>query len=76
MMVLLIERDDPSIIVVGTSSGVFVSEDGGSNWVSASEGFEGTPVYEVRQSWRSFEEGNGRPGEIYLLPSVEVFGPR
>ena len=62
----IIDRDDPNIIVVGTSSGVFVSEDGGSNWVSASEGFEGTPVYEVRQSWRSFDEGNGRPGEIYI----------
>ena len=23
-------------------------------------------MYEVRQSWRSFDEGNGRPGEIYI----------
>ena len=23
-------------------------------------------MYEVRQNWRSFDEGNGRPGEIYL----------
>jgi hypothetical protein len=61
----IIDRNDPNIIVVGTSSGVFVTEDGGSNWTNASAGFEGTPVYEVRQSWRTFEEGNGRPGEIY-----------
>jgi len=62
----IIDRDNPNIIVTGTSSGVFVSEDGGSNWTTASAGFEGTPVYEVRQSWRTADDGNGRPGEIYI----------
>ena len=62
----IIDRDNPNIIVAGTSSGVFVSEDGGSNWTTASAGFEGTPVYEVRQSWRTADEGNGRPGDIYV----------
>ncbi len=62
----IIDRNDPDIIVVGTSSGVFVTENGGASWENASTGFEGVPVYEVRQSWRTFEEGNGRPGEIYL----------
>ncbi|MEY3682963.1 MAG: hypothetical protein RLZZ289_1498 [Bacteroidota bacterium] len=62
----IIDRNNPDIIVVGTSSGAFVSENGGLTWENASAGFEGTPVYEVRQNWRSFDEGNGRPGEIYL----------
>jgi len=62
----IIDRNDPDIIVVGTSSGVFVTENGGASWENASTGFEGVPVYEVRQSWRTFEEGNGRPGEIYI----------
>jgi len=62
----IIDRDDPNIIVVGTSEGVFVTENGGASWENASAGFEGTPVYEVRQSWRTFEEGNNRPGEIYI----------
>lgn len=62
----IIDRDDSDIIVVGTSNGVFVTENGGASWEYASTGFEGTPVYEVRQSWRTFEEGNGRPGEIYI----------
>lgn len=62
----IIDRNDPDILVVGTSSGAWVSENGGATWENASTGFEGTPVYEVRQSWRSFDEGNGRPGEIYL----------
>jgi hypothetical protein len=62
----IIDRDDPNIIVVGTSEGAFVTENGGASWENASAGFEGTPVYEVRQSWRTFEEGNNRPGEIYI----------
>ena len=62
----IIDRNNPDIIVVGTSSGVFVTENGGASWENSSTGFEGTPVYEVRQSWRSFGEGNGRPGEIYI----------
>jgi hypothetical protein len=62
----IIDRDDADIIVVGTSEGVFVTEDGGATWGNASTGFEGVPVFHVRQSWRTFNEGNGRPGEIYI----------
>jgi len=62
----IIDRDDSDIIVVGTSEGVFVTEDGGAVWENASAGFEGTPVYEVRQSWRTWDEGSRRPGEIYI----------
>jgi hypothetical protein len=62
----IIDRDDSDIIVVGTSEGVVVTEDGGGTWENASAGFEGTPVFEVRQSWRTWDEGNARPGEIYI----------
>lgn len=62
----IIDRDDSEILVVGTSEGVWVTEDGGGLWENASTGFEGTPVYEVRQSWRTWDEGNARPGEIYI----------
>jgi photosystem II stability/assembly factor-like uncharacterized protein len=62
----IIDRDDSDIIVLGTSEGVYVTEDGGGKWENASTGFEGTPVYEVRQSWRTWDEGNRRPGEIYI----------
>ena len=62
----IIDRDDSDILVVGTAAGVFVTEDGGATWENASAGFEGTPVYEVRQSWRTWDEGNRRPGEIYI----------
>jgi hypothetical protein len=62
----IIDRNNPDVLVVGTSSGAFVSVNGGLTWENASTGFEGTPVYEVRQNWRTFDEGNGRPGEIYI----------
>ena len=62
----IIDRNNPDVIVVGTSSGAFISTNGGTSWENSSAGFEGTPVYEVRQSWRTFDEGNDRPGEIYL----------
>jgi hypothetical protein len=62
----IIDREDDQILVVGTSHGVFVTEDGGTTWEDGSIGFCGTPVYEVRQSWRSWDEGNFRPGEIYI----------
>jgi hypothetical protein len=62
----IIDRDDPNVIVAGTLMGMVVSSDGGSSWTNASAGFEGTVVTEVRQSWRTPDEGNGRPGEIYI----------
>ncbi|MBU2018478.1 MAG: T9SS type A sorting domain-containing protein [Bacteroidetes bacterium] len=62
----IIDREDSDLLVVGTSSGVFTSDNGGTTWSYNSNGFEGTPVYEVRQNWRSFSEGNNRPGEIYI----------
>jgi photosystem II stability/assembly factor-like uncharacterized protein len=62
----IIDRDDRDIIVVGTALGVRVSLNGGATWTNPSTGFENVPVYEVRQNWRTFEEGNNRPGEIYL----------
>lgn len=62
----IIDRDDNDIIVVGTSVGVFVSDDGGATWTNSSDGFEGTPVYMVVQSTRTFNEGNAVPGVIYI----------
>jgi len=61
----IIDRDNADIIAVATSEGVFVTENGGTSWADISTGFEGTPVYEIRQSWRTWDEGNRRPGEIY-----------
>jgi hypothetical protein len=62
----IINRFDEDILVIGTSSGVVVSIDGGTSFTNSSTGFEGTPVFEVRQAWRTYDEGSYRPGEIYI----------
>jgi hypothetical protein len=62
----IIDAVDSDVLVLGTSNGVVISQDGGVTFTNSSAGFEGTPVYEVRQSWRTWQEGNGRPGEIYI----------
>lgn len=62
----IIDRDDSDIIIVATSHGVFVSDNGGSSWSESVSGFSGTPVYEIRQSTRTYQEGNNVPGAIYV----------
>ena len=62
----IIDRLNSDVLVVGTSNGVFVSDNGGASWENASAGFEGTPVFEVRQQWRTYDEGANRAGEIYI----------
>ena len=62
----IIDRDDEDVMVVGTSHGAWVTQDGGATWANSSTGFENVPVFHVRQSWRTWNEGNRRPGEIYL----------
>lgn len=63
----IIDRNDPNIIVAGTSHGVFVSENGGTSWTASGEAeFGGTPVFQVHQSWRTHAEGNTIPGAIFI----------
>lgn len=64
---VIIDRDDSDILFASTFFGVSLSEDGGATWSDVSDPqFFGTPAYEIRQSWRTWEEGNKRPGEIYV----------
>ncbi|MBI2259228.1 MAG: T9SS type A sorting domain-containing protein [Flavobacteriia bacterium] len=67
----IIDRDNPEIIVAATAFGVMVSTNGAdpgssTSWQDASTGFENVPVFEIRQNWRTWEEGCTRPGEIYI----------
>ncbi len=62
----IINRFDEDVLVIGTASGMVVSIDGGATFTNSSAGFEGTPVFEVRQAWRTYDEGSYRPGEIYI----------
>lgn len=62
----IIDRDDADLLIIGTHTGVFASDNSGASWNYTSDEFAGTPVYEVRQSWRTAAEGNDRPGETFI----------
>lgn len=63
---VIVDRDDSDVIVVGTEFGVYATEDGGSTWNNVSGDFGNSPVYDMQQNWRTWNEGNFRPGEIYI----------
>lgn len=63
---VIVDRDDINTIVVGTEFGVFVTEDGGSNWSNISGQFGNVAVFDMQQNWRTWDEGCKRPGEIYI----------
>ncbi|MFZ9755110.1 MAG: T9SS type A sorting domain-containing protein, partial [Bacteroidia bacterium] len=52
----VVDVDDPNRIVLATDFGVFVTENGGTNWVEANEGMARVPVFEIRAyEWRPWE---------------------
>jgi len=64
---VVIDREDSDLLFAATSNGVSVSENGGATWTDVSDPtFFGTPSYHIMQSWRTWEEGNYRPGEVYV----------
>ena len=64
---VIVDRDDSDVLFASTFNGVSLSEDGGATWTDVTDPTAfGTPAYEVRQSWRTYEEGNRRPGEVYV----------
>jgi hypothetical protein len=66
---VVIDRDDANRILVGTEFGVYATENGGgsdSDWDDVSGAFGPTPVHDMGQNWRTWDEGCFRPGEIYI----------
>lgn len=66
MFSCVIDRDDPNTIVVGGEFGTYYTENGGSTWTNCSGPFGNTPVFDMEQNWRTWNEGSFRPGEIYI----------
>lgn len=61
----VVDRDDSNIILVGCDFGVFLTENGGTTWENTSGDFGNTPVFDMGQNWRTWDEGCYVPGEIY-----------
>lgn len=64
---VIVDRDDNDILFAATNMGVSVSENGGATWNDVTHpSFSGVPCYHIMQSWRTWEEGNKRSGEVYV----------
>lgn len=61
----VVDRNDANIILAGCDFGVFLTENGGTTWENASGDFGNTPVFDMGQNWRTWDEGCYVPGEIY-----------
>ncbi len=52
----VIDPDKPSRIILGTDLGVYVTENGGTNWTEANTGMARVPVFEIRgYEWKPWE---------------------
>ena len=66
---VVIDRDNPQIIMVGGEFGTYLTETGGGGsgeWAPCSGAFGNAPVYDMGQNWRTYNEGCLKPGAIYI----------
>ncbi|WP_205679238.1 T9SS type A sorting domain-containing protein [Brumimicrobium aurantiacum] len=64
---VVIDREDSDVLFASTFTGVSLSEDGGATWLDVSDPrFAGVPTYEIRQAWRTWDEGNKVPGKVFI----------
>ena len=63
---VLLDRDDPNIIFVGTEFGLYRSENGGNTYEFCDAAFGTTPVFDIVQNWRTWDEGSRKPGQVYI----------
>ncbi|MFD1552115.1 hypothetical protein DNU06_00545 [Putridiphycobacter roseus] len=63
---VLMDRNDPNIIFVGTEFGLFRSENGGGSYEFCDAEFGTTPIFDIIQNWRTWDEGDRKPGQIFI----------
>lgn len=64
---VVIDREAPNTILVGGELGVYITENGGTDWAYCSGGaFGATPAFDMGQNWRTWDEGCYKPGAIYV----------
>ena len=63
---IVMDRNNPDIIFVGSDFGLWRSETGGDFWEFCETPFGEVPVFDLKQNWRTWDEGCYKPGQIYI----------
>jgi hypothetical protein len=63
---VIIDRNNSNTVLIGTDFGVWQTTNGGTTWDNVSGEFGNVPVFEMKQAWRTWNEGNYIPGRIYI----------
>ncbi|MFK8038504.1 MAG: T9SS type A sorting domain-containing protein, partial [Crocinitomicaceae bacterium] len=63
---VLMDREDPNAILVGTEFGLFRTENGGTSWEFVDAPFGKTAIFDLEQNWRSWDEGCFANGQMYI----------
>jgi len=63
---VVIEMDNPEVILVGTEFGIFATDNGGQDWTQQLDDPMGAfPIFDLRQQWRSVDDVENS-GFIYV----------
>jgi hypothetical protein len=62
----VINWNNPNIIFVGTDMGVYQTTNGGTTWENVSGDFGNVPVFDMKQAWRTWAEGEHHQGRLYI----------
>lgn len=63
---VLMDRSDKNELLVGTDFGLWRSENGGNSWEYCDSPFGKTPVFDIKQNWRTWDEGCFATGQVYI----------
>ena len=63
---VLMDRNNPDIIFVGTDFGLWHRESTADNFEFCDGQFGKTPVFDLKQNWRTWDEGCYKPGQVYV----------
>ncbi|MFK8046135.1 MAG: T9SS type A sorting domain-containing protein, partial [Crocinitomicaceae bacterium] len=63
---VVMDRENPNDILVGTEFGLYRTENGGGDWSYVDAPFGRVPIFDLMQNWRTWDEGCFSNGQMYV----------